>query len=365
MVRTALSNDMQSTASGPKVRFENISGPAQARATNVLEVGASVGSYRIVEQIGCGSMGMVYEAVHPHLGRAVAIKVLHAALLKHDGMDNRMLQEAAILEELQHPGVTTIFDCGLLEDHRPWIAMELVTGECLASKLARVGTLAPIEVCNLIAALADVLATAHLHGVVHRDLKPENVLFADADTGFPLRVIDWGVSRLGPIARFTLAGVTCGTPIYMAPEQLKGSNIAPPCDIYSLGVIAYEALCGEVPIDGPTLAAISAKHTEGATAPLSERAPTAPRALCKLIHALLAPLPSDRPTAVEARRMAQRLALEISSGEIEILVDPDPEITTLISKPMTTVRMRRLRWTPEISQSIAGEINCPASAFLS
>nr|MBA2542211.1 serine/threonine protein kinase [Deltaproteobacteria bacterium] len=307
---------------------------------------------RIVEQIGCGSMGMVYEGVHPQLGRSVAIKVLHAALLGHSGMDTRMLQEASILEELQHPGVTRIFDCGLLDDQRPWIAMELVTGECLATKLSRDVLMSPVEVCNLIAAIADVLATAHGHGVVHRDLKPENVLFADADTGFPLRVIDWGVARLGPLARLTLDGVTCGTPIYMSPEQLKAGDIAPPCDIYSLGVIAYEALSGAPPVDGSTLADVAAKHIAGDAVPLSERAPSTPRALCELVHAMLATLAHDRPTAVDVRIMAQRLAREISSETA-----PEPVVNEAMSlSTVNTVRIRRPRWTPEISYSIAGEI---------
>jgi len=282
---------------------------------DVLEVGTIVGSYRIVGQIGRGSMGVVYEAAHTHLARTVAIKVLHASLLGTNGMDTRLLQEAWILEELQHVGVTTLFDCGILSDRRPWIAMELVAGESLADKLSRESTLAPLDVCNLIAAIADVLVAAHLRGIVHRDLKPENLLFADS--GFPLRVIDWGVARLGPVARLTLEGVTCGTPIYMAPEQMKARDIAPPCDIYSLGVIAYEAVSGAPPFDAETLADIVAKQLDGDAVLLSDRAPTTPSGLCDLIHMMLATLPVHRPSAVDVRQMAQRLAFEISTREFE------------------------------------------------
>jgi eukaryotic-like serine/threonine-protein kinase len=349
-------------------RFENISGPTVPRAKpNVLGIGSIVGSYRFVEQIGCGSMGMVYEAVHTHLELPVAIKVLHASLLGHLGMDTRMLQEAAILDELDHPGATKIFDSGRLDDRRPWIAMELVTGESLASKLSRVGTLAPVEVCNLIAAIADVLATAHPLGIIHRDLKPENVLFAEADTGFPLRVIDWGVARLGPVARLTLDGVTCGTPIYMSPEQMKGCDIAPACDIYSLGVIAYEAVCGTLPFDGRTLADLAAKQLDADAVAVSDLAPTTPRALCELIHSMLARVPGDRPSAVEVRQLAQRIALEVSTAEFEsysVSTAPWPVMTTrpidhgVTEHPaVTTVRIRRPRWTPEISFAVAGEIS--------
>jgi serine/threonine-protein kinase len=352
-----------------KARFENIGGATVPRASaNVLGIGRVVGSYRIVEQIGCGSMGMVYEAVHPHLARLVALKVLHSSLIGHIGMDTRMLQEASILEELRHPGVTRIFDCGLLDDHRPWIAMELVTGESLASKLSRVRTLPPLEVCNLIAAIADVLATAHDHGIVHRDLKPENVLFAEADTGFPLRVIDWGVARLGPVARLTLEGVTCGTPIYMSPEQIKGCDIAAPCDIYSLGVMAYEAICGAPPFDGRTLADMVAKQLDGDAVLLSDRAPTVPRPLCGLIDMMLSKLPEHRPSATDARQMAQNLALEISAREFEsysVTDAPWPVMATqAIDHGITDQlpQMRRPRWTPEISSAVAGEISEPSAA---
>ena len=354
-----------------KARFENISGATVPRASsNVLGIGKTVGAYRIVEQIGCGSMGMVYEAAHTHLTRVVAIKVMHAALVGHSGMDTRMLQEASILEELHHPGVTKIFDCGLLEDQRPWIAMELVTGETLASKLSRIRTFPPVEVCNLIAAIADVLATAHDHGIVHRDLKPENVLFAEADTGFPLRVIDWGIARLGSVARLTLEGVTCGTPIYMSPEQMKGCDIAAPCDIYSLGVIAYEAICGVPPFDGRTLADMVAKQLDGEAVPLSDRAPTAPRPLCGLIDMMLSKLPEHRPSAADARQMAQNLALEMSDREFESYTVTDTPWPAMATQPIghgvadqlpANIRIRRPRWTPEISLAVAGEIIQPSA----
>src|SRR5207237_1710707 len=137
---------------------------------------------------------------------------------------------------------------------RPWIAMELVEGETLAARLLRHVTLSAQEVAMMLADVGDVLASVHPHDIVHRDLKPDNLILTPHDRDFPLRVIDWGVARLGPLGRLTLDGLTPGTPIYMSPEQATGREIGASCDIYSLGVIAYEALTGHPPFDGRTLA---------------------------------------------------------------------------------------------------------------
>jgi serine/threonine protein kinase len=336
-------------------RFENISPTMVLRSDAPGPVVDSIlGSYRIVQQIGVGGMGAVFEAVHLILPRRVAIKVMHPQLRGHSGMGTRMVQEASILHQLEHPGIARVFDCGLLADGRPWIAMELVAGESLAAKLARDTKLSPTEVCNLIAAVTDVLATVHPRGIVHRDLKPDNILFADADSGFPLRVIDWGVAHLGFEARLTLDGVTCGTPVYMSPEQAAGRDIAPACDIYSLGVIAYEALAGAAPFEGRTLAAVAALHIQGDAASLAEHCPAAPRALCELIHLMLHKTPSYRPSAADVRQVMQRIALEILDDGVAYA---SYEITTAPEAPMTTrpveetLQIRTPRWTPEISMT--------------
>ncbi len=337
-----------------------------------------VGSYRLVREIGRGGMGTVYEARHVVLPRRVALKVMHAELRKHPGMATRVVQEAAILEEVRHPGVVRVFDCNLLPDHRPWIAMELVEGETLANRVLHEGSLAPYEVATLLAEVADVLSAVHARGVIHRDLKPDNLILTPANRDFPLRVIDWGVARLGPLGRLTLDGLTPGTPIYRSPEQATGKNIAAPCDIYSLGVIAYEALTGHPPFDGRTLAEVVSMHLTSEPAPLEERC-RAPRELCELVHRMLDKDPSLRPGAIEVRQLARSLALELSTAyesfelvgadqpqprlpraavrprrhvalidratEDAVVVDPDaPEFG--VTEMVPTIR--KPRWTPEI-----------------
>lgn len=346
-----------------------------------------VGSYRIVKEIGRGGMGTVYEAAHTILPRRAAIKVMHKDLRRQPGMASRMVQEASILEEVRHPGIVRVYECNVLADQRPWIAMELVDGETLASRLHYASRLSAVEVATLLSEVADVLAAVHARGVVHRDLKPDNLLLTPTDRDFPLRVIDWGVARLGAHGRLTLDGLTPGTPIYMSPEQATGKNIASPCDIYSLGVIAYEALAGHPPFDGRTLAEVVCMHLSSEPDPLHEKT-TAPVELCSLIHRMLDKEPQLRPGAIEVRQQARAIALELSSAyeELEItgiearlpksaprarslrpafiipsdevvIVDPDA-LELGVTELMPVVR--KPRWTPEVGHVPPGVVQQPA-----
>ena len=352
-----------------------------------------VGSYRLVREIGRGGMGTVYEARHVVLPRRVALKIMHAELRKQPGMATRVVQEAAILEEVRHPGVVRVHDCNLLPDHRPWIAMEYVEGETLANRLLHEGSLAPYEVATLLAEVADVLAAVHARGVIHRDLKPDNLILTPTNRDFPLRVIDWGVARLGPIGRLTLDGLTPGTPIYMSPEQATGRNIAAPCDIYSLGVIAYEVLTGHPPFDGRTLAEVVSMHLTSEPAPLSQLC-RAPAELCELVHRMLDKDPSVRPGAIEVRQLGRALALELTTAyesfeligadqprlpkaavrprrhvalayerptEDAVVVDPDA-LEFGVTEMVPTIR--KPRWTPEIGLAAPPQAREPGRAAI-
>ncbi|GEM_PF-1636205 len=353
-----------------------------------------VGTYRIVKELGRGGMGTVYEAIHTLLPRRTAIKVMHPELLRQPGMATRMVQEASILEELKrHAGIVRVFECGLLPDHRPYIVMELIEGESLSTRLHRVPTLPSIEVAKILADVAGVLSAVHAAGIVHRDLKPDNVLLTPRDEFYPLRIIDWGVARLGPMGRLTLDGMTPGTPIYMSPEQATGRNIGPPCDIYSLGVMAYEMLTGHPPFDGRTLAEVVCMHLTSDAVPLQERT-CAPIELCELVHRMLEKDPQARPSAQELKRRAGALAAlrpattvasaydgldyaemsiepiravrshapavvaaplpEVVPSEEVVVVDPESlEFGVTEMQPV----VRRPRWTPEISQVVQAVIS--------
>jgi serine/threonine-protein kinase len=295
-------------------------------------------------------MATVYEAGHTVLPRRAALKVMHGDLRRHPGMATRVVQEAAILDSVRHPGVVRVYDCNVLPDHRPWIAMELIEGETLANRLHDATALPPVEVATLLGDVADVLAAVHKVGVVHRDLKPDNLLCTPTDLDYPIRVLDWGVARMGPIARLTIDGLTPGTPIYMSPEQATGRDIGPPCDVYSLGVIAYEAITGRPPFDGRSLAEVVCMHLTQAPPPLHGRC-TAPVELCNLIAAMLRKEPSARPTAVEVRHQAREIvrelsqayeAFEVSSGDRPAREELEFGVTEML--PV----VRQPRWTPQI-----------------
>jgi eukaryotic-like serine/threonine-protein kinase len=350
-----------------------------------------VGSYRLVREIGRGGMGTVFEARHVMLPRRAAIKVMHGELRKQPGMATRVVQEASILEGLRHPGVVRIFECSILPDLRPWIAMELVEGETLANRLVHRGPMTPYELVTLLAEVTDVLAAVHARGVIHRDLKPDNILITPVDREFPLRVIDWGVARLGPLGRLTLDGLTPGTPIYMSPEQATGKNIAAPCDIYSLGVIAYEMLTGAPPFDGRTLAEVVSMHLASDAAPLQELT-KAPPELCELVHRMLDKHPAHRPGAIEIRQYARSMALELSSAyesfelvqsseaprlpravkprralaltaqptEDALVIDPD-SLEFGVTEMVPTIR--KPRWTPELGLASPAEVAAGRSAI--
>jgi len=270
-----------------------------------------VGAYRIVKEIGRGGMATVYEATHTVLPRRAAVKVMHEELLGQPGMTTRLVQEAAILEGVRHPGVVRVYDCSLLPDHRPWMAMELVAGETLASRLQNGPALPAVEVAMLVSDVADVLTAVHDIGVIHRDLKPDNLLCTPRDRDYPLRVLDWGVARLGMSGRLTLDGLTPGTPIYMSPEQATGRNIASSCDIYSLGVIAYEALTGYPPFDGRTVSEVVCMHLSRKPAPLRARC-NAPAELCELVECMLQKDPALRPCTIEVRQVGRAIAQSLA-----------------------------------------------------
>jgi hypothetical protein len=287
-------------------RFLGTAGEPPAGEAETIPAGTQLGDYRIGGRLGAGGMGLVYRAEDVRLGRAVALKVMRSSLAAGATARQRFLREARAMAALRHPHVVTIYqvgeDCG-----RPFLAMELLEGESLEARLARVGRLPPAEVVRLGRAVADGLAAAHARGVIHRDVKPANVWLEAGPAGEGVKILDFGLARaVTDDAQLTTAGVVVGTPAYMAPEQAHGQPVDTRCDLFSLGAVLYRACTGRVPFSGPdavsTLLAVAGTRP----APPRQLCSEVPQDLADLVMTLLEKDPAARPGS--ARDVAERLA---------------------------------------------------------
>jgi serine/threonine-protein kinase len=262
-----------------------------------LHAGHMISAYRIERLVGVGGMGWVYRARHEITARSVALKILREDQLALDRSIDRMMREATILASVAHAGIPRFHECGMLDDGRPWIAMELVEGVALAHRMR--GMLDADVVMDLVVQVSEVLAAVHARDFTHRDLKPDNIILAPGDSRFPMRVIDWGIALAGAGARFTNMNEAIGTPTYMAPEQARGGKAGPHCDVYGLGVIAYQALTGRAPFVGANSVEILVQHLNRPAPALAPRCPDAPYGLVELVERMLAKNPDERPSAAE------------------------------------------------------------------
>lgn len=216
------------------------------------------GRYRLEDKLGVGGMGTVWRAEHLVLCAPVAVKILDRDVSRDEEAHDRFIREARSAAALRSPHVVQILDYGIDGGH-PYIAMELLEGETLQHRLARMTRLAPIETARIINHVARAVARAHEAGIIHRDLKPENVFIVRNEDAEISKVLDFGVAKvetaqLGPKGTRTRTGSLLGTPFYMSPEQAQGNKtIDPRSDLWSLGVIAFECLTGKRPFESEGL----------------------------------------------------------------------------------------------------------------
>jgi serine/threonine protein kinase len=250
-----------------------------------LSVGTKVGEYQILDRIGEGGMGTVYSAVHPIIGKKVAIKVLAARLAKNKNAISRFVLEARAVNDIQHPGLVDIFSFGRLTDGRHYYVMEFLEGRNLGDVLSERVCLPMAEAIPIFLEVGRALVAVHAKGIVHRDLKPENILLLSSvlPGGQRVKLVDFGLAKLveGVPAHLsaggprTAAGVNVGTPHYMSPEQCRGQKVDARSDLYALGVLLYESLTGRMPFDGPTPVDIWQAHVEKVPRAPIDLAPTA------------------------------------------------------------------------------------------
>lgn len=278
------------------------------------------GKYRIQRVIGDGGMGSVFEARHEGLDNVVALKFLHTDLARRPGLAARFAREARVAAGIQSPHVTRVNDVDTTEDGTPFIVMELLQGQSLATVLSREpgGRLSPDEAVDVTLQILSGLEAAHGRGVVHRDLKPDNVFVTPSPGGPVVKLFDFGIAKVRESKEFsrglTHAGILMGTPEYMAPEQLySAAGVDHRADLYSLGVMLFEMLAGELPAQGESAAAIVAQVQQGLGKRLEDLVPGLPPGLVDVVRIALSPDPDQRfESAYVMRQELARFAGNLS-----------------------------------------------------
>jgi len=307
-----------------------------------LARGSAVGDYEIEEQIGEGAMGTVFSAIHPLIGKKVAVKVLKPELCANQATIDRFVAEAQAVNKIGHPNIVDVFSLGELEDGRAYMVMEWLRGEDLKIRLAR-GPMSVHDACDILDGIARALDAAHAKEIIHRDLKPDNVFLHQVEDGpLMVKLLDFGIAklvRLTPGQEKTQTGNMLGTPRYMSPEQARGVHVDHRADIYSLGVMAYEMLAGRPPFQGETAMDIVMKHLGEEPPPVSQFAKV-PKSLEQCVMAMLAKDPAGRPSLEEVRN---------------ILIDPSRRMTPLPSRALPAVSVKRTPKWP-IALAVIGAI---------
>lgn len=299
--------------------------------------GTQIGGYRVLHQIGEGGMGSVWLAEHTILGRKAALKVLHPTFSMRADVVQRFFNEARAATAISDAGIVQIFDFGHHIDGSAYIVMELLEGEPLDRRLARLGQLPPADALRIVRQVAKSLGAAHARGIVHRDLKPENIfLVSDPEvaSGERAKILDFGIAKLvGDASSKTSTSAVMGTPTYMSPEQCRGAgHVDQRSDVYALGCVLFGLLTGRPPFDAEGVGDIIAMHLrEPAPAP-SSRAPWVSVAIDQLVLRCLQKDPAHRfVSGTEVAAAIEQLTGVTGMGPIGSSpgLAPTPATTTL------------------------------------
>ncbi len=274
--------------------------------------------YQIIQLLSRGNMGLVYQARHLLLDKVFAIKVLAPEKPLEEAARQRFEREARATASLNHPNIISVHDFGLLENGALYLVMEYLEGETLAARLEREHQLDLDSALPIFKQVCQALAYAHKEGVVHRDLKPSNImLIKDYNNEDQALVIDFSIARFTrkkPNQKtITKPGQIFGSPLYMSPEQCQGKRPDHRSDIYSLGCVMYEILCGAPPLTGDTMLATIYKHVNELPVPFSEhiKNPLPPKTMQAIVFKALAKQPENRfQTAAELGQALEHLPRE-------------------------------------------------------
>jgi serine/threonine-protein kinase len=285
-------------------------------------LGKKVGPYRLVRRLGAGGMGAVYLGLHSAIDSKVAIKILHRRYLGDRDMVRRFIDEARVVNRIDHPGIVRIFDCDSSAELGLCLVMEHLEGQTLLERWNRRRALPTAVVVRILHQVADALAAAHALGIVHRDLKPSNIFLVREPAvagGWRAKILDFGLAKLLASHRGTATGELMGTLLYMSPEQrLDAKHVDARTDVYSLGVIAYFLLSGRHPFSDQAVLALERGGPSLVAPPLPTSSGVPPE-LAKIVETALA---VDRE-----QRFPSMVALRDALGGLAASMEPaDPEL---------------------------------------
>lgn len=295
--------------------------------------GKQFGAYKIVAPLGEGGMAAVYKAYQPAMERFVAVKVLSRTLAESTEFTNRFQREAIMLARLQHPHILPVFDYGQVDGYS-YIVMPFLQNGTLAELLeARRRTLP--EIHQIMTQIGSALGYAHARGMIHRDVKPSNVLIDEQGNCL---LTDFGLARMMQASsdRLTSAGAIMGTPAYMSPEQGKGDSVDLRSDLYSLGVIFYEMLTGQVPYQDTLPMMVVIKHIRDPLPSARELAPELNDATERVLIKSLAKEPDERYQTAEDFVQAVKKAMQVNPSGRAVSKAMDSVYDRLLTKSKST-----------------------------
>ncbi len=282
--------------------------------------------YELVELIGSGGMADVYRAQDRLLMRPVAVKILHAQFKSDEEFIGKFHREAQAAACLSHPNIVNIYDVGVSEgDH--YIVMEYVRGTTLKSKIKEEGRLDIGEALHIAREIADALSHAHMNNLVHCDIKPHNILLTPEGHA---KVADFGIARAVTESTMTYSGNVIGSVHYFSPEQAKGTIITPRSDVYSLGVVLYEMLTGQLPFTGETPVSIAMKHLQEEPVPVRQHRPEISPVIEAIVMRAMSKDPELRPDSHEL--MADLEQAERGMGRGSEAAEEDPYATQVLPR---------------------------------
>ena len=312
--------------------------PTDELGTHVAQVLSA--NYELESEVGRGGMGIVYCARDRRLKREIAIKVLPPELSFRADIRQRFLREAETAAQLNHPNIVPIYTVEE-RDNLVYFVMAYIKGDNLGQRLQQHGPIAPVEVRRILREVADALSYAHNRNVIHRDIKPDNIII-DEETGRAM-VTDFGIARAltdSGDSRLTATGMAIGTPAYMSPEQSAGdSAIDGRSDLYSLGVVGYQMLCGQPPFVANNTPSMLVKHLSERPIPVDERWPDLPQDLSRAVMMCLEKDPADRFPSAAA------FAVALEGGSM-------PTLATRASSAASTVATRANTREREITEAL-------------